>query len=206
MMFPGRSKSRLPGILPVAALVLLAGAATAQGLLGSRYPISGMDVVKELGVVGIDVEASQVRIPAGMTTASISPKLEIVMAEPMENNQLRVELRCSVVAECLPFFATLNVKEANLVSTEMRLRRGGATAASRQAALHVGATPTSQPQIKVGSHATLIIQDGHLDIRLQVLAIDTGALGQQVRVCTLDRKKIFHATVTGEGTVVGVIE
>jgi hypothetical protein len=27
-----------------------------------------------------------------------------------------------------------------------------------------------------------------------------------VRVCTLDRKKVFHGTVTAEGTVTGVME
>ena len=41
---------------------------------------------------------------------------------------------------------------------------------------------------------------------LQVLVIDSAAIGQQVRVCTLDRKKVFHATVTGEGTLTGGIE
>jgi flagella basal body P-ring formation protein FlgA len=45
-----------------------------------------------------------------------------------------------------------------------------------------------------------------LDIHLPVMAIYTGAVGQQVRVCTLDRKKVFHGTVTAEGTVTGVME
>ena len=49
----------------------------------------------------------------------------------------------------------------------------------------------------------LTIRDGHLNIRLQVLAIDSGRMGQHVRACTLDRKKVFRATVTGEDTVTG---
>jgi flagella basal body P-ring formation protein FlgA len=50
------------------------------------------------------------------------------------------------------------------------------------------------------------MRDGHLDIHLQVLAIDTGTIGQQVRVSTLDRKKVFHGIVTGSATVTGEME
>jgi hypothetical protein len=206
MMFPGRSRSRLTGILPTVVVMVAAGAAIAQDPPGSRYPISKADIAKQLSVVGVSVEASQVHIPVGVSAAGMSPKFEIVTAEPMGNNQVRLELRCSTAAECLPFFAALDMKEANLVSAEIRLKPGRATAANRQAAMQVGAGAASQPQIEVGSHALLIIRDGHLDIHLQVVAIDTGVLGQQVRVCTLDRKKVFRATVTGEGTVTGAIE
>jgi flagella basal body P-ring formation protein FlgA len=52
----------------------------------------------------------------------------------------------------------------------------------------------------------LRICSGHLDIHLQVLAMDSGLIGQQVRVCTLDRKTVFHAVVTGEATVTGAME
>jgi flagella basal body P-ring formation protein FlgA len=45
-----------------------------------------------------------------------------------------------------------------------------------------------------------------LNIRLQVVAMDSGAVGQQVRVCTLDRRKVFHGTVMDEETVAGVME
>jgi hypothetical protein len=186
--------------------LLLAGPAMAQSLPGSRYPITKVDVAKELDVVGVNVEASQVHIPSGMSADSSSPKLEIVTAEPMGDNQVRLQLRCSTNAECLPFFTTLDVKEANLISAEIRAKSGGATASNRQMAMQVGAGRVSQPQIRVGSHAVLIMQDGHMDIHLQVVAIDAGIMGQQVRVSTLDRRKIFHATVTGDGTVAGAIE
>ena len=59
-MLGERSQSRLFGILLTAASLLLANAAMAQGLTGSRYPISEADVAKELGVLGVSVDASQV--------------------------------------------------------------------------------------------------------------------------------------------------
>lgn len=205
-MFGERSRPRIFGVLPTAALLVLANAAMAQGLTGSRYPISESDITKELGVIGVSVNASQVHLLAHVSAAVASPKLEVVRAEPLGNNQVRVELRCPTVDECIPFFASLDVNDANLVSAEIKAKTSLATPGSHQTALRLGGEPVTRPQLRVGSRAVLTIRDGHLDIHLRVLAIDSGAIGQQVRVCTLDRKKVFHATVTGESTVDGEIE
>jgi hypothetical protein len=205
-MLGQKRQSRLISTLHVAVLVSLASAATAQGLHNSRYPISGADIARELGVVGVDVNASQVRLPANMSAASASPKLEIVTVQPVGDNQVRLGLRCPTAAECLPFLATADVKDAVQVSAEIRSKTGSASAISHQATLQIAADQVGQARLMVGSHAVLTIRDGHLDIHLQVLAIDSGKIGQQVRVCTLDRKRVFHATVSGEGTVTGVME
>ena len=216
-MFGEKRHSRLFGILQVTLFVLLTGCATAQGLNGSRYPITERDIAKELDVVGIDVGASQIHIPVHMDAADASPKLEIVAAQPLGDSQLRLELRCPATSECLPFLAILDVKDANLVSAAIRLKIGSANT-SRQQMTSQGGTQVDQergsgvstredrPRLKVGSRAVLEMRDGQMEIHLQVLAIDSGSIDQQVRVCTLDRKKVFQATVTGEGTVTGVMK
>jgi len=205
-MLEEKFRSCVFSILKAAALLMLANAVMAQSLTGSRYPISAGDVTRALGIVDVSVDASQVHLPAHMSAAIASPKLEIVMAQPLGDNQVRIELRCSAAGECLPFFATVDVKDANLVSSNIRLKTASATSPNHQAATRIGGESVSRPRLTVGSRAVLLIQDGHLQIHLQVLAIDSGAIGQQVRVCTMDRKKVFHATVTGEGTVSGVME
>lgn len=205
-MFRERSQSRLFDLLPTAALLMVANAAMAQGLAGSRYQISELDIVKELGVIGVNVNASQVHLPAHMSAAITSPKLEIVRAQPLEDKQVRIELRCFKAVECLPFFASLDVEDAHQVSADIQSKTASAAATSQQTAVRVGGEPVSRPQLRVGSHAVLIIRGGHLDIHLQVLVIDSAAIGQQARVCTLDRKKVFHATVAGEGILTGGIE
>jgi hypothetical protein len=189
-----------------AVALALASGAMAQGVTGPRYPIANTDIAKELVVVGVNVNASQVHIPVGISATVASPKLEFVAAESMKDGQARLELRCAETSECLPFFATLDVNDAARVSAEIRLKAGASATASRPTALQMRAGSGSQTQLRVGSHAVLVIRAGHLDIHLPVMAIDTGAVGQQVRVCTLDRKKVFHGTVTAEGTVTGVME
>jgi hypothetical protein len=202
-MLEERSQSRLFRLLQVAALVSVASATIAQS---PRYRISEADIAKKLNVIGISVGASQIHLPLDMSAGVESPQLEIVRAEPTQYNQVRLELRCPTVSECIPFFAAVDVKNAKLVSAEIQPKPSLAIAISHQATAENGVGPTSQMRLRVGSHAVLTIRDGHLNIQLQVLAIDTGVVGQEVRVCTLDRKKIFHATVTGEESVTGVME
>lgn len=196
-------KSRRIRLWKVAALTLVAGTAMAQDLVGIRYPISELDIVHELNAAGVGVEASQVHLPGQISSTIASPKLAISAATPMGDNQVRLQLRCAAGAQCLPFFVILDAKDG---SAEIRLVNRLVMESGHQSTSKTGEAPESHAQLRVGSHATLIIRDGHLNIHLPVLAIDSGSMGQQVRVCTLDRRKIFRATVTGNETVVGVAE
>jgi hypothetical protein len=218
-MLTERRQLVLFGRLPAAVLVLLGSSAMAQGLNSSRYPISEADITKALTVVGVSVDTSHVLLPIHMSAAGGAPRLEIVTAQPVGENQVRLELRCTKNCECLPFLATLDIRDASLISAAIRSRTSSETIASHKTAPQGGsqgvgqlqgtsmsAVPADEPKLRVGSHAVLEITDGLMDIHLQVVAIDAGGVGQQVRVCTLDRKKVFHATVTGEETVTGVME
>ena len=201
-----RGQWRSLRLLQAVALLVLANMAAAQGVSGTRHQIVAADIAKELSSVGFDVGLSQIHLSAYITSATEAPKLEIVTAESIGANQVRLEISCSSASECLPFFATVDVKEPASFSAEVRPKTREAIAANRRAAAPIGTASINDARLRVGSHAVLVIRDTHLDIHLQVLAIDSGAIGQQVGVCTLDRKKVFRATVTGESTVTGMPE
>jgi len=200
---PGlRDGLRLLHLLTV-GLFFVANVALAQNLISARHTIVEADVARKLSIDGIAVNASQIHLATRITSAKLSPELEIVSAEPLGSNQVRLELRCATASECLPFLATLEVRDAVADSAEIRSKMGSSTLVHEPMPMGEGAL---QLRLTVGSHAVLIIREGHLEIHLRVLAIDTGKIGQQVRVCTLDRKKVFEATVTGEEVVTGVVE
>jgi hypothetical protein len=169
-----------------------------------------MDIAKKLAVVGVNVDASQVHLPVHMSTPNASPNLEIVAAQPLKGNQVRLELRCATASQCLPFLATVDADDPKAVSAAIELKTGSTNTPGHQNDQELrkagAAAREALPKLKVGSQAILEIRDDRMDIHLHVLAIDPGTVGQQVRVCTSDRKKIFHATVTGDGTVTGVME
>jgi hypothetical protein len=178
----------------------------AQGILGSRYPIAEGGIAKALNAVGVSVDISQVHLPAHVSAATAAPELEIVTAEPLGNDQVRLQLRCHAASECLPFLATVDVKDPDSVAVTARPKIASANSPGHQTTLQASTSRKDGSQLRAGSRAVMEIRDGRMDIYLPVLAIDTGTIDQQVRVCTLDRKKVFHAIVTGEGRVEGVME
>lgn len=197
-------------MLHAAAAMLLADAALAQDLAGTRFPISEAEVAKALTSVGVNVNASAVHLPMQMSASTAVAQLEIVAMKPIADHQLHLELHCHAPSECIPFIATVDVENPKLISAEA----AEAKTDSVMAANHLSISGESRrmavigghASLRAGTHAVLQIRDGHLDIHLQVVAIDSGSIGDQVRVSTLDHKKIFHATVTGEGTATGVME
>jgi hypothetical protein len=112
-MLRKRSQSHLFGVLPTVASLLLASVVIAQGLTGSRYPITEFDIAKELRRLGVSVDASQVHLPAYVSASIASPKLGIVAARALGAGQVRIELRCPTTEECLPFFASLDLTAEN---------------------------------------------------------------------------------------------
>ena len=199
-------RSQKMKILQAALLILLADVALAQGLTGPRYPITQGDIAKALRVAGVSVEMSHVSLPVQMSATVAEPKLEIVTADPLGTNQVALKLRCYAASECLPFVAFAVVEDPKSAADSIRSKITSTTPARHLMDSRMTAAPASKSSLKVGSRAVMEMRDGHMEIHLQVLAMDDGALGQQVRVCTLDRKKTFRATVTGEGTVTGEME
>ena len=59
--------------------------------------------------------------------------------------------------------------------------------------------------LRPGEHAVLLLEDKQMQITLPVLSIDGGALGSTVRVSSLDRKKVFVATVVAMQVVRGAL-
>ena len=57
--------------------------------------------------------------------------------------------------------------------------------------------------VRPGDHAVLLLEDSHMRITLPVIAIDSGRVGGEVRVSSLDRKTTFRAIVLESGAVRG---
>lgn len=201
-----KSRSWSLRVFQTAVLVLVVNGCAAQELTGPRYQISEADIANKLTAIGIGVNPSQVHLAAHIGASVQSPKLEISAVEPTGDDRVDLELHCSAAAECLPFFAAVNVQNVNSFVAEVQAKRPTPTPKDHQATSSIGASTASSARLKVGSQVLLIVRDGHMEIHLQVLTIDSGAIGQQVRVCTLDRKKVFRGTVTNETTVSGEME
>jgi Chaperone for flagella basal body P-ring formation len=191
-------------LLPVAASL---ASANASGTV--RYPITGPMVANFLQANGVNVTSAQVRLPMELTAATPDPQLEIVGTQTGRDGELRLELRCQRAGECLAFSALVYVGDEKAIPVAKKPEHSSdklASIRSLSGATGPAVLRSNSPGLRVGSQVVLLIEDGQMQIHLPVVAMDSGSSGGRVRVCTLNRKKVFQAVVVDAGVVRGVIE
>lgn len=195
-------------VLPMAASL-----AFAQQRKGMDYPITEAAVASLLRANGADVASSQVHLPMQLTATTAEPHLEIIATRRVANHEVDLEIHCQTAGECLPFDALVDIGAESKFAAGVYAGVSSGRPAPQHSARDLPERPglpddstASSESLRVGMHAVLVIVDGPMRIHLPVIAMDSGAKGTRIRVCTLDRKKIFDALVVDGGTVQGVIE
>jgi hypothetical protein len=182
--------------------------------------MSSAVVARGLETDGLDVKPSDVHLPMILSASTPSPDLEITATERVADGRVRLQLRCRKAGECVPFDAMLDVRSAAAVAAEAGVKSassGGVTkignpgnAGSIPGGESLGSSPAGianrTSTLRAGSKVMLVLKDDYMTIHMPVIALDSGAPGSGVRVCTADRKKTFHATVVDQTTVMGVVD
>ena len=164
----------------------------------ARFPLTPAAVARALLATGVAIDAADISLPSPLSAAGPSPDLEVRSAEPAGPGQLRVRLSCHVAGQCLPFLAILNLHDA-VTALAAQAKLPSSSAQTRPVKLS-GVTT-----LRAGQHTTLLFEDTHMRIMLPVISVDTGGVGADVRVASLDRKQLYRGTVSEEGIVRGVL-
>ena len=180
-----------------ALLLVLAGAPYTMAQSGNgRFPLLREEITVTLQKAGLTVAAPQIELPPSITASRQSPALHVTAAEMLPDSRLRVRLACVQASECQPFLATVTLPEK-------------ANALENISALRSSFSPTlpirtvESPGLRAGQRATLLMEDEHMRIALPIVSIDSGSVGSEVRVSSLDRKQSFRGTVLDAQTVRG---
>jgi len=201
------------------ALWLFSPALMAQGVRPARYPMSSAVVARALEMNGLDVKPSDVHLPMILSASTPSPNLEITATERLAAGRVRLQLRCRKAGDCVPFNATLDVRSAAAVAAEAGVKSASHGAVTIGNPGNMGSIPGGESlgsspatianrtsSLRAGSKVVLVLKDDYMTIHMPAIALDSGAPGTGVRVCTADRKKTFHATVVDQMTVTGVMD
>lgn len=194
-------------------LPIIASVAFAQGSPGYRYPMTASMVANFLRANGVAVTSSQVHLPMQLKATAPEPQFEIAGSRTMNNGELRLELRCHPISECPPFYVSVDIADTRASTAVVQAESSSNSFADLPLAHKPATVDFNQQQsssrtgyLRLGSRVVLAIRDGRMQIRLPVIAMDSGSSGTQVRVCTLDRKKIFHAFVVDSALVRGILQ
>ncbi len=189
---------RTKGIVVAAVCVALPRLPTAIGQSSPpAFPLTNVAIAHALQTAGLDVSETQIQGPGQLFTTAASPVLDLDGAQAVDRHRLRVRLSCKTPHECLPFFVTVSLDSTT-------------SAAVALASLRSSSHPdlpirTSGPLLRAGDHVLLLMEDNHMQIAIPVVSIDTGTAGAEVRVTSLDHKKMFRGKVVGSGMVEGDI-
>lgn len=106
--------------------------------------------------------------------------------------QLLVRFSCHVRSVCVPFYGRVSVPLDVSLPAVLNVPRHPASPSDTDTTHTTTARP-ARPTLQRGTHATLLLDDGRSQIELPVIALADAAVGESVRVASLDRRHIYTA-------------
>ncbi len=168
----------------ISALALSAAMAWPASAASDHAAITAAQIATAITDAGMKTSPEQVTLLSDVVATTGSPSLKVQSMEPWGAHRLRVRLDCSIREECLPFFVAVRSEYQTASQTPSAFTPPG------------NARPALKDSVlRAGSPATLLLEGGHVHIRLTVICLENGAAGQMIRVSSKDSKQTFKATV-----------
>ena len=184
----------MPALLMVAMGV--PGWVQSQCQAQGRFPLTPHQVAQALATHGIQTADEQVSLLANVVASEPAPVLEILSIDPLggrlssdhRQSGSLVKLGCHEAGVCLPFYSVVSKLE-----TQERVSPVASRFSSDTSAL--ARKTKAEIVIRVGAHATLVMDDARAHVEVAVVSLENGAAGRRIRVATPDHKKVYLAEV-----------
>lgn len=181
---------------PALFLLTAAAASLPADAAAARSAITPVEIAAAVNRFGIPVAPQQIVLSSNVAATSATPRLQVESVQRWNSGQLMVRLSCAGADECVPFFA------------ELRLNPQAQTQSPAQAdpalmAVNLQRSGSTSPLVHANLPATLYLDGDHVHIRLTVICLQNGKLGQTVRASDKDRKIFYTAQVADNGVLKG---
>lgn len=164
-------------------MALSAMHAPGQIVAGGLHPITPAMLVEALAKEEPAMADANIAVPAGIVAREAAPDFVVLSVEPAAGagDHYWVKIGCRNAGECLPFFAS--------VATDKPLKCGGRQQSSGRV------VAASIPVMHAGDHAKLVIRRERSVIELVVVALESGGIGQTIRIASPDYRQMFHGQI-----------
>jgi hypothetical protein len=158
-----------------------------------HYAISPERVAGAMAAMGMQVSTAQLTMLSSPVATTAEPELRVQSMQRWPGDHVVVRLECENQQECLPFFVSVRL---------------GSDSASQIAAANAAVTPRNirtapAMVVRAGSPATLFLEGDHVHIRVAVVCLQSGAVGQTIRAEGPDHQQTYTAQVAGNGVLKG---
>ena len=179
----------------ISALLLSAAAAHAVAAAPGHEAITTQQVAAAMANVGMQISPKQVELLSDVVANTPAPALKIRSMEPMGDHRMMVRLDCAQPEQCVPFFVAVHFGlDSDARSASADLRTVSTNSDEFPSISHPRAAANA-PTIRSGAPATLLIEGDHIHIRLAVVTLENGSVGQVIRVSSKDHKQVYSAEV-----------
>lgn len=179
-------------------IALIAMALPAVAATG-REAITPEQIAAAINRAGVTVSAKQVTLLTEVLARTNSPVLRVQSMEPLSDHRMKVRLNCPNVAECVPFYVTIRTSDEGPAQPSSF----APVKLQPPARLTPSETEAGPLVLRSGSSATLLLEGDHMSIQLPVVCLESGAIGQTIRVASRDRRQTYTARVFDGGTLRG---
>lgn len=179
--------------------IVLAGAALPTAAAAQRYAITNGSIAATISRVGVQVSADQVTPLSDVVSSKPAPVLRVRSVSRLEDGQLLARLECAASEECLPFFVSVRTGQTGNTQAD-----GGSVSQ-----LPVSLSQPSAPRsvvLRAGAKATLELDGSHVQIRMPVVCLQSGGIGQTIRVMDKSHRQVYTAEVVEDGFVKGRLQ
>jgi hypothetical protein len=184
----------------LALALILAVAPASAAAPPERVPITQARIAAAISDAGLPVAADQVSLLADVAAASAAPALVVESMQPWGDRRMRVRMSCASSDECLPFFVAIRLTPAP--GSQSAVAASTFESVDHSLAANERAAPDPKNYVvRSGAAATLLLDGGHVHIRIAVVCLENGAAGQTIRVASKDHRQTYLARVVDQGVL-----
>jgi hypothetical protein len=179
----------------ISALLLSTAAVLPAAAASGRDAITTEQIAAAMANAGMQVSPKQVDLLTDVVANTPSPVLKIRSMEPLGDRRMMVRLDCESTDECLPFFVAVRFNQGDDAQAV-----AAKTVAASSENLHTK-SPAATPTLRAGAPATLLLDGGRVHIRLTVVCLENGSIGQIIRVASKDHKEVYTALIVDDAVL-----
>ncbi len=193
----------------LAAWLLTEGRASASDAT-PRYEITAPQVTSALAQQKFPTDGLTIKFATPVTSSAPAPQLVIQSASMTSPHETRLRMGCVISNECLPFYAYASWPENGptvdlpAVFEAKKLEAKKLEAKKLEAKKRSAPAPSrTEASLRAGTAATLMLEAGRVHIKLQVVCLEGGSVGDTIRVTGKDHKQSYSAEVVGSNLLKG---
>jgi hypothetical protein len=170
----------------------LAALQSAAADVASPATITSKEVMGAMERKKLPVDGAQITMPVSMRSTVKNPVLDIEQTIVLDKERSQLRVACHVRSECMPFYATVRWSAG-----------GGAASMAKEKTVERKLDVAEPVALQAGAHATLILDDEHLHIRVPVICVSRGVPGDKIKVTSTYHHQMYEAVVLNAAELKG---